>query len=205
MEILNSQKVAFFQSELENITSEGLRECARDLLTERNAIPDYYWTIGASSSGKYHPKISQGEGGLIRHVKIAMMFLEDILRMSSFAYMTDEMKDYARFALLFHDCVKYGWANDEINKNEYANHARNGARLVNQWWNEYFGDDAPYLLMNAMRSHMGQWSTEKEDRPFTQIDRAVHLADYMSSRAFVDVPAVSDLYNEIFCETDLPF
>ena len=38
---------------------------------------------------------------------------------------------------------------------------------------------------------MGQWS-ERENRPFTNIDRCVHMADYMASRSFIDIPMVSD-------------
>ena len=50
--------------------------------------------------------------------------------------------------------------------------------------------------MNAIRSHMGQWTPEKEDRPFTQIDRLVHLSDYIASRSFIDIPEITSEYNE---------
>jgi hypothetical protein len=55
-----------------------------------------------------------------------------------------------------------------------------------------------------MASHMGQWSTEKEDRPFTSIDRCVHMADYMASRSFIDIPSISEEYDEIV-NNELPF
>ena len=60
------------------------------------------------------------------------------------------------------------------------------------------------FLLNAIRSHMGQWSTEKEDRPFTNIDRCVHMADYMASRSFIDIPQITEEYNAI-TEENLPF
>ena len=51
---------------------------------------------------------------------------------------------------------------------------------------------------------MGQWSTDKEDRPFTQIDRCVHMADYMASRSFIDIPNLVQEYEMVELD-DLPF
>jgi hypothetical protein len=52
---------------------------------------------------------------------------------------------------------------------------------------------------------MGQWSTDKDDRPFTSVDRCVHIADYMASRSFIDIPQITEEYNAIVWEDDLPF
>jgi hypothetical protein len=56
---------------------------------------------------------------------------------------------------------------------------------------------------------MGQWSTEKEDRPFTNIDRCVHMADYMASRSFIDIPQITmewhDVEFEMCANGELPF
>jgi hypothetical protein len=41
---------------------------------------------------------------------------------------------------------------------------------------------------------MGQWVDDKEDKPFTTIDRVVHLADYIASRSFLDIPTLSAEY-----------
>ena len=35
------------------------------------------------------------------------------------------------------------------------------------------------------------------DRPFTNIDRCVHMADYMASRNFIDIPQVSEEYDKV--------
>ena len=71
----------FFETEINRIVSEDLRMFVKFFL--ENYVPAYFWEIGASSSGKYHPKFSQGYGGLVRHTKAACLFLEDLLRMSS--------------------------------------------------------------------------------------------------------------------------
>lgn len=199
----------YFETEINRIINEDFR--AFVIFYLENFTPAYFWEIGASSSGKYHPKFSQGQGGLVRHTKAACLFLEDILRMSSYAYMGEEKHDFCRVALILHDTIKYGFGT-EMDKTEYKMHAINAAHNVANAWYEYFGKEAPYLLTQAIRSHMGQWS-EREDRPFTQIDRAVHLADYMSSRSYIDIPEITEEWNKVYSEffgqensdDDLPF
>lgn len=195
----------FFETEINRIVSEDLRMFVKFFL--ESYVPDYFWEIGASSSGKYHPKFSQGYGGLVRHTKAACLFLEDILRMSSYAYMGEDKHDICRVALILHDTAKYGMG-DEMDKSQYKYHAVKAAEQVAVAWYEYFDREAPYLLTQAIRSHMGQWS-EKEDRPFTQIDRAVHLADYMSSRSYIDIPEIKEEWDEVYrtinSYDDLPF
>ena len=61
------------------------------------------------------------------------------------------------------------------------------------------------FLLNAIVAHMGQWSTEKDDRPFTNIDRCVHMADYMASRSFIDIPGIMEEWEKVENESDLPF
>ncbi len=166
------------------------------------ATPDYFWTIGASSSGKHHPSFSQGTGGLVRHTKAVVMFAEELLRMSSYSYMREEYKDYVIAACILHDTAKYGI--NEYDKKEYKNHATNAAKAFADYAEQVMDYKPSEFLLNAIASHMGQWSTEKEDRPFTSIDRCVHLADYMASRSFIDIPIITDEW-EREQEENLPF
>ena len=198
------KNIKLFEREINLIVDEDLRMAVKSYMEE--ATPDYFWTDGASSSGKYHPQFAQGEGGLVRHTKAVVMFAEELLRMSSYAYMREEYKDYVIAACILHDTCKYGmWGYD---KSEYKNHANNAASRFEEWC--YAEDYHPhYLLLQAIRSHMGQWSTEKEDRPFTNIDRCVHMADYMASRSFIDIPSISEEWHEVEMEMvvagELPF
>lgn len=184
----------YFKREIELIQDEDLRNFVAYYLNM--STPKYFTKIGASSSGKFHPQFSQNEGGLIRHTKAVVMFAEELLRMSSYAYMRDEYKDYVIIACICHDTVKYGF-NEEISKEDYKDHAKNGAENVAQCWKEYFNEECPFVLYNAIRSHMGQWSTDKEDRPFTNVDRCVHLADYIASRPFIDIPQINAEYESV--------
>ena len=182
----------FFEREIELIQSEDYRMFVKHYLD--NKCPSYFWEIGASSSGKYHPSFSQGVGGLVRHTKAVVMFAEELLRMSSYMYMSDEHKDFVIMACILHDTCKYGQV--VYNKEDYKEHARNASSLVSDAWYDYFGAYPSEFFLSAIRCHMGQWS-EREDRPFTNIDRCVHMADYMASRSFIDIPQVREEWEAV--------
>ena len=42
-------------------------------------IPEYWYHVGASSTGKYHPEYSLGEGGLMRHTVALVRILNYML------------------------------------------------------------------------------------------------------------------------------
>ena len=171
----------FFEREIGLIEIDDLRDFAKYALDN---APAHFFSAPASASGKFHPKMDLGHGGLVRHTKAVMWFYEEGLRLSSYAYQRDEFKDWGRIACLFHD----------VDKEDYKNHAANGAQFVADRWFEFFGEQAPELLLMAMRAHMGQWSTNKEDRPYTTLDRLVHLSDYYASRPFINIPEIWDEY-----------
>jgi len=59
-----------FKWELQSIHDENIRNFVVKCFDE--LCPDYFWTVPCSTSGKYHPQISLGEGGLVRHTKLAV-------------------------------------------------------------------------------------------------------------------------------------
>lgn len=196
-------KSEHFERELSLIKSPVLRDMVREYMDAW--VPEYFWKIGASASGKHHPIFAQGNGGLVRHTKAVVMFAEELLKMSSYAYMRDDYKDYVIAACIIHDTCKYG-RGDEMDKTAYAQHAPNAANNFNLFCCSVWSYPAPEMLLGAIRSHMGQWSTDKDDRPFTQIDRCVHMADYMASRSFIDIPNLIQEYEMMeMDEDDLPF
>ena len=194
-------KSEFFKREMNLIEDERLRNFTEWYF--ENRVGAWFWESGASSSGKYHPQFSQGEGGLVRHTRAVAMFCEELLRLSTYAYMKPIFKDFARVACLLHDTCKYGTGN-EVDKSCYPIHGQLAADAVNKAWFDYCKESAPELLCMAIASHMGQWTQEREDRPFTNIDRLVHLADYIASRPFIQIPQIVDDY-WTDTEADLPF
>ena len=190
------EKHKFFEREILNIESIDLQDFVRWFFDVH--VGEWFWKSGASSSGKYHPQFAQGEGGLVRHTRAVEWVCEELLRMSSYAYMKTEYKDYARVACLLHDVRKYG-SRDIEDKDCYKEHGAIAAEDVAAAWEEFYRDEydfhpCPELLLMAIRSHMGQWTENREDRPFTNIDRLVHMADYMASRPFIDIPQLCEEY-----------
>ena len=196
------RNIKLFEREINLIVDEELRMAVKSYLEE--ATPDYFWTDGASSSGKYHPQFAHGIGGTVRHTKATVMFAEELLRMSSYSYMRAEYKDFVIAACLIHDTNKYGVK--DFDKSQYKDHAKNASKSFAEWCEQVFEFTPHYLLLNAIESHMGQWSTDREDRPFTSVDRCVHLADYLASRSFIDIPQITEEYNRVMAENEeLPF
>ena len=69
-----------FKTELQYINDNEIREKAKKII---NLLPDYFFEVPASSTGKYHPSFSQGEGGLVRHTKVAATIANELLNNNS--------------------------------------------------------------------------------------------------------------------------
>ena len=69
-------KIDQFEIELGYINDEAIQEDCRTMI---ELLPDYFFEVPASSTGKYHPSYSLGEGGLLRHTKKNVMFVLIIL------------------------------------------------------------------------------------------------------------------------------
>lgn len=184
------KNLELFSKEIGLLKDQKLRDFAKMYFDEY--IVDYFWNIGASSSGKYHPQFSQGTGGLVKHTKAVVMFAQELLRMLPYSLMTDEEKDYAILACLVHDVCKYGMGS--YCKEEYSNHARNAATSMRIAWRTYFGYEAPDNLLSAIRCHMGQWTERECEKPVTRLETCVHMADYMASRSFINIPSIEMEY-----------
>jgi HD superfamily phosphohydrolase YqeK len=197
------KNIKLFERELNLIVDEELRMITKAHLDEK--VPPYFWEIGASSSGKYHPKFSQNDGGLVRHTKAVVMFAEELLRMNTYAYMRAEYKDYVIVACIIHDTCKYG--KTEYDKSQYSAHAKNASELFKEFCIHECDYTPSEYLLNAVIAHMGQWTEDKDERPFTSVDRCVHMADYMASRNFIDIPSIAEEYNSVMNGTDedVPF
>ena len=62
-------KKEVFKREVNYLKNERYRENANKLI---ELLPDYFFEVPASSTGKYHPAFSLGDGGLVRHTKAAV-------------------------------------------------------------------------------------------------------------------------------------
>ena len=96
-------KIKYFEQEIEYIKDESNKEDIKYLI---NLLPDYFFTIPASSTGKYHPKFASTNHGLVKHTKVAVRIAYDLFEtVNNF---TDNDKDLIIMALIMHDGLKKG-------------------------------------------------------------------------------------------------
>ena len=101
---------------LATIVNEDIREFATVLV---DGLPDYIWHVGASSTGKYHPAYSLGEGGLMRHQIAVVRFLNYFFELEQYATIGSRKMDLMRVAGLVHDGRKSG-EQSEYEKSKYT-------------------------------------------------------------------------------------
>ena len=176
-----------FNVELDRIKNDNVRESTETVL---EMIPDYFYEIPASSSGKYHPIFSLGDGGLVRHVKVAMRVLEEMFRDSAFGEYDDYTKDLIRMSLLLHDGFKSGLTNSGHTCSEHPVLMSNFI-LENKDKLSISEDDSKFVA-SLILTHMGPWNTDKQGNvimpvPKTREELLVHLCDYIASRNFLNV------------------
>ena len=183
-----------FETELNYIKDERIKESARFLLEE---LPDYFYTMPASTSGKYHPAFSLGEGGLVRHTKAAVriaveLFRDNIFNTFEFGAQT---QDLIIMALLLHDGFKQG---KEADGHTAYDHPLIAANFVFDNIAKMPMDQLEALQVRRLiASHMGPWNTDKTGKIVLPIPKRddeifVHLCDYMASRNFLNINFVNN-------------
>ena len=106
-------KVKVFEKEIEYIKNLNLIEPFKRMI---ELLPDYFFEIPASSTGKYHPSYALGTGGLVRHTKVAVRIAKELLDNNSLGHkFTDDEKDLLIISIMIHDGLKHG-----IEKSEYT-------------------------------------------------------------------------------------
>jgi hypothetical protein len=99
-------KTEIFKPEINHIKDERLRNNLEIII---NNLPDYFFIIPAASTGKYHPAFAAGEGGLVRHSKVAFKIGLDLLSTKSFNEdYTESERDLLLMSILVHDGLKKG-------------------------------------------------------------------------------------------------
>lgn len=171
-----------FELELDLIKNSQIREMTLKML---EIAPEYFWVKPSSSTGKYHPEQSQGEGGLVRHTKAVVYMADELCR--SEAIVEDE-RDAIISASLLHDICKYGLPDS---KHTVSNHDYIGAFFVNAQTTKLGIEDTPMMkgILGGIAWHYGIWSKRPAGKDvkqypdeYSRIERIVHLSDYIASR-----------------------
>ena len=190
----NKSKVECFNKEISYIKNKNYIEDYKVLI---NLLPDYFFRVAASSTGKYHPEFSLGEGGLLRHTKAAVRIAYELLNDSCIGdKYTDDEKDLMLIALTMHDGVKHGFEEDTYTK---AEHPLLASNLIKENRDQLkMNDEEVDLICKVIESHMGPWNTNpytKEEIlpiPQTKSENFVHMCDYLASRRFLDIKFEND-------------
>ena len=176
-----------FKTELNYIKDERIK---RSLITMINKLPDYFFEVPASSTGKYHPSFSLGEGGLLRHTKAAVRIAKELLDNPSLNNFTQNEKDLIIFAITLHDGLKSGLVKSEYTLFEHpilmSDYIQDNMEELD------LEDEEIDLVCRCIRTHMGPWTKnykgeEVLEPPKDKYQRFVHMCDYLASRKFLDV------------------
>lgn len=177
---MNREEV--FKKELEYIKDNDIKESLKIMI---NKIPEYFFHIPASSTGKYHPKYSLGEGGLLRHTKSAIRIANELFGIYKFP---DKTKDLIIFSLLLHDSVKKG-----IKESKYSlfDHPLLASEFIKDNQKELkINEEDINFICDCISSHMGRFNTSDYSDvilpiPKTPEQKFVHMCDYLASRKVI--------------------
>lgn len=179
----------YFSKELEYIKNDKIK---KSLIFMINKLPDYFFIIPASSTGKYHPEYAIGEGGLLRHTKAAIRIGYELLSDPSIGdkYTSDE-KDLMLAGLLLHDGLKLGKEESKYTKFEHPILMAN--YIEEEKENLELTDEERKLICDVIKTHMGPWTTDYQgnevlESPKTKFQNFVHMCDYLASRKCILVP-----------------
>jgi hypothetical protein len=178
-----TEKIKYFINEIAYILNPIIRGLA---IKAVSSLPDYFFVVPASSTGKYHPAYSLGTGGLANHTRAAVRIAMDLARMDEYKFTPDEI-DLAVAALLVHDGWKSGVIQETFSR---ADHPKVAATELqdNADLNTLLPPAQFEIFLRLVARHMGQWNKDYKtgqeimNKPETPLEKFVHLCDYLASR-----------------------
>ena len=177
-----------FKKEVNYIVDTDIKESARIML---DLLPDYFYEVPASSTGKYHPKFALGEKGLVRHTKVAVRIAYELLNNNVIGNVFNQReKDLIIMSVLLHDGCKSG-----LTKTEYTvvNHPLIVSKLIRDNKEKLKLSDSDLdLVCSMIESHMGEFNKDYKGNtvlplPNNKYQKFVHMCDYLASKKFLDV------------------
>nr|WP_024835505.1 HD domain-containing protein [Clostridium sp. 12(A)] len=181
-------KKEIFEKELGYIATEEVRKLVEVGLEN---LPDYFFSMAASTTGKYHPSYALGEGGLVRHTKAAALIANYICQLEQTQNeFTQEERDCMIAGTILHDGHKEGNGGSKFTVHEHPQICAEWI-LTNTIFDS-FSMDYRYMIADVVASHMGQWNENKRSKvvlqkPTTPMQKIVHLCDYLASRKDIEI------------------
>ena len=181
------EKIDYFNKEYGYIKNDKKKNDIKYLVSK---LPDYFFEISASSTGKYHPDFASTSHGLVKHTKVAVRIAKELFDNPGLNNFTDDEKDIIIMALILHDGCKSGMVKEKYTR---FDHPLIICDLINENRSKLsLNDDEVDLLTRIISSHMGIWNKDYNGNevlpiPKDKYQRFVHLCDYLSSKKFIDV------------------
>jgi len=148
-------------------------------------VPDHFWVIPSSQTGRYHPACSNGRAGLIIHTKRVVWLADKICCAWGIEGLP---RDIVLAACLLHDTAK---APIGSAPGAYAQHPLNVKKFFAEW-------NEKEILMTielCICHHMGRWTPAEIKKPiekYSLIQLAVYTADYLASMKELVTPCDND-------------
>ena len=149
----------------------------------------YFFFFFLSFTGKYHPKYTLGDGGLVRHTKAAVRLAYELLNDPVIGdKYTDREKDLMIMSLIIHDGLKSGREKSKYTKVEHPLLACD--YIEENMDNLNMSDEDIEFMCNVISSHMGPWNKDFDGNevlpvPKNKYQNFVHMCDYLASRKAV--------------------
>jgi len=178
-EKLIMNKIEKFKEELGLIKNEKIRKFAESAI---EIMPDYFFVIPASSTGKYHPAYTTGKEGLLKHTRAAVRIAYELFRLDWWKFTDDEM-DAILVSIMLHDGWKNGLPENNL-KFTQTDHPLVASKMIDEKLGDNIFIDYPIVsfICSNIETHMGQWVKGELEKPQTKFQKCVHLADYLASR-----------------------
>ena len=195
-----------FQKELSLIHDKTIRDFVTTCFDK--LCPDYFWTCPCSTTGKYHPQVSLGVGGLVRHTKLAVWWGIELLKALGEepglkSIPPNQLFDEVIATLLLHDMIKNGKGlNAQGYPFEKGVTGTHGVTLAKRILDLDINTGIYNRILAGVALHMGIWTT----LPYAvtvgfgieAFANLIHLADYCASRK------VDEIYRKLQGEQDDP-
>ena len=133
---------------VQKIENENVKHIVLSVM--KNDIPAYFFKVPASSTGKYHPGFSLGEGGLLRHTILVAYFA---YRIADAWDCTPHERDVVVGAALMHDGLKQGL--DAAGGHTVHEHPNLMADLLRTKYKDYPEAEE---MASVVETHMGRWT-----------------------------------------------
>lgn len=153
-------------------------------------IPDYFYTIPASTSGKYHSAQQCGICGELIHTFMIQACWDMLLELDSIKEdiaPDAHTRDLIRCFPFLHDSVKCG---KERGRYTVPEHPKLAATLIHESHpNHDISPEDKQFLAGMVATHSGQWNTNRKKEvilpvPRTLTEKLGHYTDMFCSRAY---------------------